>query len=203
MAISLKHSFTSPKADGVDSTLVQPSNWNAEHTLTLAAGRLLGNGAASAGAAQEITPSANLSLTSGALDLASSFSISGTATASIGAFTTANITTLNVSGDVNFNGTGAAKMPTGTTAQRPTGAAGDFRFNSTTGSFEGYNGTNWGSVGGGATGAGGDQVFYLNSQVVTTTYSIPSGQNAMATGPITINSGAVVTIPSGSRWVVL
>ena len=198
MAISLKHTFQSAKADGTDSTLVQPSNWNAEHTLTLAAGRLLGNGAGTAGVAQELTPSANFALTSGALDLAASISISGTATASIGAFTT-----LNVSGDVNFNGTGAAKMPTGTTGQRPTGAAGDFRFNSTTGSFEGFNGSAWGSVGGGATGAGGDQVFYLNSQVVTTTYSIPSGQNAMATGPITINSGAVVTIPSGSRWVVL
>lgn len=198
MAISLKHTFQSAKADGTDSTLVQPSNWNAEHTLTLAAGRLLGNGAGTAGVAQELTPSANFALTSGALDLAASISISGTATASIGAFTT-----LNVSGDVNFNGTGAAKMPTGTTGQRPTGAAGDFRFNSTTGSFEGFNGSAWGSVGGGATGAGGDQVFYLNSQTVTTSYSIPSGQNAMATGPITINSGAVVTIPSGSRWVVL
>lgn len=198
MAISLKHTFQSAKADGVDSTLVQPSSWNAEHTLTLAAGRLIGNGTGALAAAQELTPSANFALTSGALDLASSISISGTATASIGAFTT-----LNVSGDVNFNGTGAAKMPTGTTAQRPTGATGDFRFNSTTNSFEGFNGTAWGSVGGGATGAGGDQVFMLNAKVVTTTYSVPSGQNALSTGPITVNAGVTVTVPSGSRWVVL
>jgi hypothetical protein len=54
MAISLKHTFTSPKADGVDSTLVQPSNWNAEHTITLAAGKVLGRNTSSAGAAQEL-----------------------------------------------------------------------------------------------------------------------------------------------------
>ena len=54
MAISLKHTFTSPKADGVDSTLVQPSNWNAEHTITLAAGKVLGRDTSGAGAAQEL-----------------------------------------------------------------------------------------------------------------------------------------------------
>jgi len=54
MAISVKHAFTSPKADGTDSTLVQPSNWNAEHTLTLAAGKILGRNTSSAGAVQEL-----------------------------------------------------------------------------------------------------------------------------------------------------
>ena len=43
----------------------------------------------------------------------------------------------------------------------------------------------------------------LNSKTVSTSYSIPVGYNATATGPITVNSGVVVTIPSGSRWVVL
>ena len=54
MAISLKHAFTSPKADGTDSTLVQPSNWNAEHTITLAAGKVLGRDTSGAGAVQEL-----------------------------------------------------------------------------------------------------------------------------------------------------
>lgn len=54
MAISVKHLFTSAKADGTDSTLVQPSNWNAEHTITLAAGKVLGRSSASAGAMQEL-----------------------------------------------------------------------------------------------------------------------------------------------------
>lgn len=54
MAISVKHPFTSPKADGTDSTLVQPSNWNAEHTITLAAGKVLGRDTSAAGAMQEL-----------------------------------------------------------------------------------------------------------------------------------------------------
>jgi hypothetical protein len=47
-------------------------------------------------------------------------------------------------------GTDAILIPVGTTGQRPTGAAGYLRFNSTTGEFEGYNGTAWASVGGAA-----------------------------------------------------
>ena len=43
----------------------------------------------------------------------------------------------------------------------------------------------------------------VNSNTVTTNYSIPSGSSAIAAGPITVASGASVTIPSGSRWVVL
>lgn len=57
--------------------------------------------------------------------------------------------------------------------------------------------------GGGATGAGGDKIFIENGQTVTTSYSIPSQVNAMSTGPITIDTGATVTIPSGSVWVIL
>jgi hypothetical protein len=61
----------------------------------------------------------------------------------------------------------------------------------------------WGQIGGGATGNGGDQVFVENSQTVTASYQIPAGKNASTVSPITINSGVVVTVPSGSRWVVL
>jgi hypothetical protein len=43
---------------------------------------------------------------------------------------------------------GAMKLPVGATGQRPTGEAGDLRYNSTTGKFEGYT-TEWGSIGGG------------------------------------------------------
>lgn len=103
--------------------------------------------------------------------------------------------------------TGATKsaiIPTGTTAQRDgTPLTGYFRYNTTTGNFEGYNGTQWGTIGGGATGGGGDQIFVENGQTVTTTYAIPSGKNAMSTGPIQIDGGVTVTVPSGSRWLVL
>jgi hypothetical protein len=100
--------------------------------------------------------------------------------------------------------TGSAVMPTGTTAQRDgSPSAGFLRFNSTDTSFEGYNGSGWGSIGGGATGGGSDAIFYENGQTVTTDYTITSATNAMSTGPLTINSGISVTVPSGSRWVVL
>lgn len=64
------------------------------------------------------------------------------------------------------------------------------------------NGTSLTSVGG-ATGGGSNAVFYENDQTITTNYTITSSKNAMSTGTITINSGVTVTIPSGSRWVIL
>lgn len=198
MAISLKHLFTSPKADGTDSTLVQPSNWNAEHQLQMATARIIGRTTAGTGAAEEISVGSNLTLTSLTLGLASTVSI--TALTASGAITGAS---LSISGYGNFTGTGAVKVPVGTTAQRPTPATGDLRFNSTIGQFEGYNGALWSSVGGGATGGGSDQVFYENGQTVTTNYTITSGKNAMSAGPVTINSGISVTVPSGSVWTVV
>lgn len=110
---------------------------------------------------------------------------------------------LEVTGNASINSTGAIKVPVGTTAQRPTAATGKIRYNSTTASYEGYDGSGWAPLGGGATGAGGDTVFNLNSPTVTTSYSLPSGKNAMSVGAITINSGVTVTVPSGARWVVL
>ena len=96
--------------------------------------------------------------------------------------------------------TGSEIVPVGTTAQRDAAPlAGYFRFNTTTGDFEGYNGSSWGLVG----GASANGVVYENSQVITANYTMTSGKNGESVGPITINSGITVTIPSGSRWVVL
>ena len=38
--MSVRHAFNSPKADGGDATLVQPSNWNADHALDGVVGAL-------------------------------------------------------------------------------------------------------------------------------------------------------------------
>jgi hypothetical protein len=97
--------------------------------------------------------------------------------------------------------TGAALLPMGTTAQRPAAGASKLRFNTDLAKFEGHNGTAWGSLGG-ATGGGNDAVFYVNGQTVTANYTIPSGQNAMSAGPITIADGVTVTISDGSNWVI-
>jgi hypothetical protein len=43
----------------------------------------------------------------------------------------------------------------------------------------------------------------VNSQTVSVSYTIASGNSATSTGPITLSSGVSVTISSGSRWVVL
>ncbi len=118
-------------------------------------------------------------------------------------FNEMDIGVLTAYGDSSFTSTGAVKIPVGTTAQRPTAADGKIRFNSDTDKFEGYDGTVWGQLGGGATGGGADQVFVENDQSVTANYTIPATKNAMSTGPITIDSGATVTVSSGSRWVVL
>lgn len=100
--------------------------------------------------------------------------------------------------------TGAALIPAGTEAQRPANEApGMFRFNSDIGKFEGRNNAGWGSVGGGATGGGADEVFILNSQLVTEDFAIPAGKNAGTFGPIEIAAGVTVEVPPGSTWTVV
>lgn len=69
MTISLKHKFTSGKADGGDATLVRPSNWNDEHDLVMAADRLLGRTTAGTGAAEEITVGTGLTLSTGSIQV--------------------------------------------------------------------------------------------------------------------------------------
>jgi len=45
--------------------------------------------------------------------------------------------------------------------------------------------------------------IYVNNQTVSASYTIASGNSGMSSGPITIASGQVVTVSSGSRWVVI
>ena len=210
----------------------------------------------------------------------------------IGTMAEANLGLLGISGGA----TGAAEIPVGTTAQRPTGAAGLFRFNSTDETFEGYNGTEWGSIAGGGevskftyeyiatagqtTFSGADLngqtlsytagntlvtyggldlafsdftatngtsivladgaivgkivriiafttfavadtytqaqidakdaavgvqggVFYENPTTIATDYTITTNKNAMTAGPITVNSGVTVTVPTNSTWTIV
>ena len=66
-----------------------------------------------------------------------------------------------------------------------------------------YNGTNFilmGSSGGGASNGG---TIYENKNTISTSYTISTNKNALSVGPMTINPGVVITIPSGSRYIVL
>jgi hypothetical protein len=73
------------------------------------------------------------------------------------------------------------------------------RFSSTDVQFEGYNGTQWTSIGGAAAGG----AVYENKQSISANYTMTTNYNGESVGPIQIDSGVVVTIPSGSRWVIL
>ena len=97
--------------------------------------------------------------------------------------------------------TGSAVLPTGTTAQRDASPqAGYIRFNDDTDSFEGYNGAAWSPVGGGNSTQSG---LWEHANVISANYSIASGNNALSAGPITVNSGVTVTVPSGSNWTIV
>jgi len=97
--------------------------------------------------------------------------------------------------------TGSGVLPSGTEAQRDgSPAAGYIRFNSDSGSFEGYDGSAWGSIGGGASAGG---AIYENVDNITANYTITTGSNGMSVGPMTIDAGVTVTVPSGQRWVIL
>ena len=58
-----------------------------------------------------------------------------------------------------------------------------------------------------STGGGSDKVIYENGTTITTNYTIGTSfgatANAMSAGPITINSGVVLTIPAGSTYTVV
>jgi hypothetical protein len=99
----------------------------------------------------------------------------GNTTRSSGKFTTLDAngattltSTLAVTGvatfaaDSQFNGTGALKIPVGTTAQQPTPATGMIRYNSTLSNFEGYYASSWIPIGGVA-GGSNTQVQYNNA----------------------------------------
>jgi hypothetical protein len=47
------------------------------------------------------------------------------------------------------------------------------------------------------------QGLYENSATISANYTIGTGNNAMSAGPITINSGVTVTVPTGSTWTVV
>ena len=161
-------------------------------------GTAIGGSSAAAGSFTTLAASGNTTLTG---DL----SVNGNTTLgnASGDTITLNAATATIPNNLNFSGTGSIRLPNGTTAERPSPAAGMIRYNSTENTFEGYAAGAWGSIGGGATGAGGDQVFYENELTVTASYTLTTNRNAMSTGPITVDPGVTVTIPSGQRWVIL
>ena len=59
---------------------------------------------------------------------------------------------ITVQGEIVIYDDKIIRVGSGTTEDRPAGSTGMLRFNTTTLSFEGYNGTDWGEIGGGGGG---------------------------------------------------
>ena len=55
----------------------------------------------------------------------------------------------------------------------------------------------------GAVGGGTDKIFWENDQTMTTNYTLSANKNAMTAGPISINSGITLTVPSGATYTVV
>jgi len=151
--------------------------------------------------------------TRGNLNVSGTSDVVGTAQFGNALFVTDNTTVsgdLYVSGTISgatdggVNGSGYWRIPSGTTAERPTSArAGMIRWNEQIQTYEGYDGVSWGQLGGGATGSGTDRVFMLNEQTVNTSYTIPNNMNATSCGPITIVNSAEVIIDDGENWSIV
>ena len=73
------------------------------------------------------------------------------------------------------------------------------RYNNDEDSFEGYIDGAWGGI----SGAQANGVIYENNLNITTNYTLTTGKNGFSVGPIQIDSGVTVTIPSNQRWVIL
>jgi len=136
-----------------------------------ATNRILGRDSSGAGVIEEITPS-NLRTMLNVADGATNVTNTNQLTNGAGYVTSSIINSLN-----------ASNLSSGTIP--------DARFPATLPAIDGSNLT---GISAGATGGGSDEIFYENGQNVTTSYTITNGKNAMAAGPITIDSGAVVTV---------
>lgn len=158
-------------------------------------GTSVGASSASTGAFTSLSASGNLAVTGNA-------TVNGNTTLGNASSDTItlNANTATVPNNLAFVGTGSITLPSGTTAERPTPAAGMIRYNSTSGEFEGYNGSAWGTIGGGASAGG---AIYQNKNSVSVNFTFDTNYNGMSVGPLTIDSGVTVTVPTGQRWVIL
>lgn len=107
-------------------------------------------------------------------------------------------TTFSIDGTVvtQTSSIGAALIPAGTTAQRPTPATGYLRYNSDEASFEGYNGSEWGAIGGG--GGVANRLFAKDDATAVSWTKTGGGTATTQTALYVEVNGAVLTIASGT-----
>ena len=88
-------------------------------------------------------------------------------------------------------GTGQTTASTAINALLPSQGGNATKYLTTDGSA-----ASWGAVIGAVAGG----VIYENAQTISANYTMTSGKNGHSVGPVTINTGITVSIPSGSRW---
>ena len=158
---------------------------------------------------------------------AGNFTVNGTLTASgISDLGTLSATTITASTQFNGPGTGLTGTAAGLTAgnatnattaasatnvaggaankvvyQTGSGATGFVVAPSIAGTGLIWNGSSF--VWSNPTATVGSGCVYENGQTITSNYTMTSGNNGVTAGPVTLATGVTVTIPTGSRWVIV
>jgi hypothetical protein len=121
--------------------------------------------------------------TSGALALNGSYGTAGKVLTSSGSgaaptWSTVSATPAGSTTQVQYNNAGSF------------GASSNFTYDSSTGTLA-------------APAVQASNGLVLNKNTNTTSYTIPTGDNAMSVGPFTTAGGTSITVPAGSRWIIL
>ena len=106
--------------------------------------------------------------------------------------------TVRIAGITTFASTSHVKIPSGTTGQRPSPAlAGDFRYNTTDGKFEGYT-DEWGEIGGG--GGATETDVAVSSTSATAVYTVAHATYRSVYMVIQITQGSAYQV---GRYLVI
>ena len=176
---NLRHFYTAQGTIGAGSSVTNQFGFNVESGLT--------------GATNNYGFYGNIASTSGAWNLY----MAGTA-ANYMAGKTRIGTSATPTVSLEIGATDAMLVPSGSTAQQPTGVAGYFRFNSTNNQFEGYNGTSWGSFSN-TTGTVTSVAQTFTGGLISVAGSPITGSGTLAL-TVAGTSGGVPYFSSSSTW---
>lgn len=217
--------FTISSSDAYTGTVTSVDTAGSVSGLTLTGGPITSSGTITLGGTLAVTPSDFASQTANTF-LAAPNGSAGTP--SFRAIVAADVPTLNqnttgtadnVTGTVAIanGGTGQTSQTAAFDALSPTTTKGDLIVSNGTDNIrlgvgtDAYvltadstaaSGIKWAAAAGGGSNITA-QGMWENALTISSNYTITSGNSAMSAGPITIASGVSVTVPSGSRWVVV